>query len=128
MRSMTTSMKLAVPTMGKGGLEAQRSGHFGQCDCFTIIDIKDGVLGEVSVLDNPPHEEGGCLRPVNLLGEAGVGAIVAAGMGMRPLMGFNEAGITVYFDNQNPEVGKAAELVAQGKSPVMSTDNACSHH
>lgn len=125
---MSEIIKLAVPTMGAAGLEAQRAGHFGHCDCFTLIDIVDGEITGTSSIDNPPHEEGGCLRPVGLLADAGADAIVAAGMGMRPLMGFNQAGITVYFDNETPCVGDVAKLVAAGSVPVMSADNACNHH
>lgn len=121
-------MKLAVPSMGKGGLEAERSGHFGRCDCFTLVDIVDGKVTKTSVLQNPPHEEGGCLRPVSLLSAQGVDAIVAAGMGGRPLMGFNQEGITVYFENKTPKVGETVALVAEGKAPVMSVDQACNHH
>ena len=122
-----TAIKLAVPTMGAAGLDAERSGHFGHCDCFTIVTIVDGEITEVDALDNPPHEEGGCLRPVSLLHDAGVDAIVAAGMGMRPMMGFADAGITVYFENQTPNVGKVAELVAAGQVPTMGPENACHH-
>lgn len=121
-------MKLAVPTLGKAGLDAERSGHFGQCDVFTLITIENGELGEVKEIVNPPHSEGGCLAPVNLLKEAGATAIVAAGMGMRPLMGFNEAGITVYFENQTPNVGEAAEKVASGTVPIMAPEQSCQHH
>lgn len=122
------TLKLAVPTMGEARLASERSGHFGHCDCFTIIEITDGEVANTSALANPPHEEGGCLRPVGLLADAGVDAIVTAGMGMRPLAGFNQAGITVYFENQTPNVGDVAKLVAAGAVPVMSADNACSHH
>lgn len=125
---MGKTYKLAVPSLGEGGLDAERSGHFGQCDCFTIVDIVDGKLTEVSILDNPPHESGGCLRPVQLLADQGVDAIIAAGMGGRPLAGFNEANITVLFENQTPNVGKAATLAAEGDLPVMSLDQACNHH
>lgn len=121
------TIKLAVPTMGAAGLDAERSGHFGHCDCFTIIDIADGEITEVSALDNPPHEEGGCLRPVALLHDAGVDAIVAAGMGMRPMMGFADAGITVYFENRTPNVGEVAKMVAAGEVPTMGPENACHH-
>lgn len=124
-----STIKLAVPTMGKAGLDAQRAGHFGHCDCFTVVTIEDGkVADEVTVVENPPHEEGGCLRPVNLLAGEGVDAIVAAGMGARPLMGFNQAGITVYFDNTHPAVGDAARAVAAGEAPVMDPSQACQHH
>ncbi len=125
---MSETLKLAVPTMGEAGLESERSGHFGHCDCFTIVDIEGGEIKQVSALANPPHEEGGCLRPVTLLHDAGVQAIVAAGMGMRPLMGFAQAGITVYFDNTTPNVGDVAKLVAAGQVPTMSPEHACQHH
>ena len=121
------TMKLAVPTMGAAGLDAQRAGHFGHCDCFTVATITDGEIGEVAAVDNSPHEEGGCLRPVRLLADAGADAILAAGMGMRPLTGFAEAGITVYFENETPGVGDAARKVAAGGVPVMGPENACHH-
>lgn len=122
---MSETMKLAVPTLGKAGLDAQRSPHFGRCDCFTVVEITDGKVGEVSEIANPPHEEGGCLRPVGILSDAGVDAIVAAGMGMRPLMGFNQAGITVYYEANTPRVGDVVDLVIAGKVPVMSTNEVC---
>ena len=75
---MGETLKLAVPTMGAADLASERSGHFGHCDCFTIVDIEDGEIKGTSELANPPHEEGGCLRPVGLLADAGVDAIVAA--------------------------------------------------
>ena len=40
-------------------------------------------------------------------------------MGMRPMMGFNDAGITVYFENQTPNVGEVAKLVAAQKARVV---------
>lgn len=120
-------MKLAVPSMGEGGLDAVRSGHFGHSDCFTVVDIEDGDIKGVSIVANPPHESGGCLRPVSILSDAGADAIVAAGMGMRPMQGFAQAGITVYFDNQTPNVGDVAKLAAAGELPVMGAEHACHH-
>lgn len=125
---MSETMKLAVPTLGAAGLEGERSGHFGHCDCFTIVDIDDGEIKGASSVDCPEHVEGGCLRPVNALAEVGVTAIVAAGMGMRPLMGFNQVGIAVLYDTTEPNVGKVAEMVAQGRVPIMTPDSACNHH
>ncbi|MGI6220848.1 MAG: NifB/NifX family molybdenum-iron cluster-binding protein [Coriobacteriales bacterium] len=120
-------MKIAIPTIGKGGLGAERSGHFGHCDVFSIVEISDGKVVGISELENPPHEEGGCTRPVKLLYEAGIDGIVAAGMGMRPMRAFADAGISVYYDTQTPNVGDVARLVAAGKVPVMTPENACRH-
>lgn len=124
---MTQSLKLAVPTMGEAGMESERSGHFGHCDVFTIVDIADGQVTAVGEIANPPHEEGGCLRPVGLLAAEGVNAIVAAGMGMRPMMGFNQAGIKVFFDNAHPKVADAVAAVIAGEAPEMTADQACHH-
>lgn len=119
---------LAVPSNGQGGLEAQRSGHFGRCDCFTVVDIENGAVVGSRVIANPPHEEGGCLRPVNLLAGEGVNALIVGGIGGRPLAGFNDAGITVYFDNQIPTVGAIAELVAVGSVNIIDPSFVCGGH
>ena len=37
--------------MGAAGLNAERSGHFGHCDCFTVVDIVDGVAVSYTHLD-----------------------------------------------------------------------------
>ncbi len=120
-------MKIAIPTMGEGGLSCERSDHFGHCDCFTIVTVEDGAVTGTEILDNPPHGEGGCMRPVSLLADAGVDAIVAAGMGMRPMAGFAQAGITVYFENETPGVGDVAQMAAAGTLPVMGEEHACHH-
>ena len=119
---------LAVPSNGEGGLDAERSGHFGRCDCFTVVEIADGAIIGARIVANPPHEEGGCLRPVNLLAGEGVNALVVAGIGGRPLAGFNDAGITVYFDTQIPVVRGIAERVAAGTVEVIDPSYVCGGH
>lgn len=119
---------LAVPSNGQGGLDAERSGHFGRCDCFTVVEIEDGAIVGTRIVANPPHEEGGCLRPVNLLAGQGVNALVVAGIGGRPLAGFNDAGITVYFDTQIAQVQAIAELVAAGSVGVIDPSAVCGGH
>jgi predicted Fe-Mo cluster-binding NifX family protein len=125
---MSERMVLAIPTLGEGGLEGERSAHFGHCDCFTVLDIVDGEISDVRVVPNPPHVEGGCLRPVGLLAAEGVSALLAGGMGPRPLAGFNEAGIDVYFENQTPSVREAVTLLIEGGVQRMDALNTCGHH
>lgn len=119
---------LAVPTMGEGGIDCQRSGHFGRCDCFTVVEIEDDEVVEVRVVDNPPHADGGCLTPVNLLSSHGVNALVVAGIGGRPLAGFNDAGITVYYDDQLPIVADAVAALMSGAMEVIDPSYVCGGH
>jgi len=122
------SMVLAVPSMGEGGLEGERSGHFGHCDCFTLVEIVDGAIAVVRIVENPSHEEGGCLRPVNLLASLGVHALIVAGMGARPLSGFEAAGIKVFFEDATPGIGEAVQLVLAGDLTVMDSRHVCGGH
>ena len=60
-------VRIAVPSALPGGLEAEVGAHFGHCDLYTIIDVENGTVSQVSTLPNVPHEQGGCMAPVNHL-------------------------------------------------------------
>ena len=120
-------MKFAIPSEKPGGLEAQRSEHFGHCDVFTVIKLQDGTVEDITVIDNAPHGKGGCVAPVNLLKDAGVEAIVVMGMGARPMQGFSEAGIDVYYAHKNgvSDVRTAVEKMSEGGLPIMHPSQSC---
>lgn len=127
---MTERIRIALPSIGEGGLDAERSGHFGHCDCFTLIDVVDGVIESVTTIENPPHEEGGCLRPVNLLASHDVHALIVAGMGARPLQGFQDAGIRVFYEASTPHIGTVVQMAITDGLPEMDARNVCGggHH
>ncbi len=125
---MSETTVLAIPSVGTGGLEGERSGHFGRCDVFTLVELgADGVVG-VRVIDNPPHAEGGCLRPVELLASHGVHALVVAGMGARPLAGFRDVGIEVYFDDVTLGIGDVVARVLRREVEPMDDRFVCGGH
>jgi predicted Fe-Mo cluster-binding NifX family protein len=65
--------------------------------------------------------------PVKILHAAGVDAIVVGGMGARPMQGFAEVGIKVYFANRDvvPSVGAVIDQLAANQLPVMHTNQVC---
>ena len=117
--------RIAIPSMEKGGLEGVRSGHFGHCDVFTLVDVENGEIKEVSTLANQEHVQGGCMVPVNLLAGANVNALIVGGIGMRPLMGFRNVGIDVYYDAQRPEIKPVVEDLIAGDLPIIGDDQVC---
>jgi predicted Fe-Mo cluster-binding NifX family protein len=121
----TPTRIIAVPSLSPGGLEADRSGHFGHCDFFTLVEVGGDSATKVTVVENAPHHEGGCLDPVNLLASLGVTEIVVGGMGARPLALFGDMGITVYADQELPTVGEVVDALLQGLVPVMSAMQVC---
>ena len=62
-------MLIAVPSDTTDGLDAVISEHFGHCAAFTLVTVTDDAVGEVSILENSGHDEGGCMTPVTLLKE-----------------------------------------------------------
>ena len=119
------SFIVAFPSEQPGGLEARLSMHFGHSEMFTLLTVDEGQVKEVKAVPGIPHEHGGCLAPVGFLAEQGVKALVAGGMGMRPLMGFNQAGIEVLHNSGLPTVGQAAEAFIEGKLPRFGQDQTC---
>jgi len=91
-------IKIAFPTEDDQGLKDILSPHFGHCYSFTIVswDPDTKTVKNVEVIQNQGHVEGGCMNPVMTLKNKGVQAIVVGGIGMRPLMGFWQVGITPY--------------------------------
>jgi len=117
--------RIAIPSMGPGGLDGQRSGHFGHCDVFTMVDVENGEIREVSTVPNQSHVQGGCMVPVNLLADHNVKALIVGGIGMRPLMGFKQVGINVYYDAARPEIRPVVEDLISGKLPEIGDDQVC---
>jgi predicted Fe-Mo cluster-binding NifX family protein len=122
----THAARVAVPSEYPGGLAAQRSGHFGRADCFTIVEIDGGRLGEVTVLQNMPHTEGGCMAPVMLLAQQKVDAIVVGGIGGRPLAGFKQVGIAVHAGS-GETVEESVRAFAHDLLPTVDPGTACRH-
>jgi predicted Fe-Mo cluster-binding NifX family protein len=46
-------VKIAVPTKSYGGLEDSVSEVFGKAKTFTIVEVENGQIGSVHVIDNP---------------------------------------------------------------------------
>lgn len=123
-----SSLTIAIPSNNPGGLEAEMGAHFGHCEIFTLVEIDGKEVKQISTLENPPHQEGGCLAPVGRLAEHKVNVMLAGGMGMRPLMGFQNAGISVFHAPGFNNVGEALDAFKSGKLTPFSTEFTCKSH
>ncbi len=80
-------MKFAVP-MANGKLTA----HFGHCQKFALIDVKNLQIVNQEECVPPPHEPG--VLP-QWLHELGTDVVIAGGMGHRAISLFDQSGIKV---------------------------------
>lgn len=119
------STLIAVPSVSPGGLEAALMPHFGHCDVFTLVEMDENGIKNVSTLPNMPHEHGGCLAPVQYLAGKGVAVMLAGGMGMRPLQAFQQNGIKVLFAGTDGTVGQAVKGFSEGKLAEFGDNGLC---
>jgi len=116
---------IAVPSAAPGGLDAPLGAHFGHCDLYTLVAVENNTVKKVDVVPNVPHQQGGCMAPVQYLAAKGANKLIAGGMGFRPLMGFNQVGIDVYFGGDFQTVGNAVQALIDGKLPQFSQEHTC---
>ena len=118
-------MLIAIPSDSSEGLDSTISEHFGHCGAFTLVEMAGKEIGEVTILPNGGHEQGGCMAPVQLLKEKGVEILVAGGMGQRPLAGFQQVGIAVHSKQDAQTVRDAVGLFIDGGCPAFDETQTC---
>ncbi|MBT8338667.1 MAG: dinitrogenase iron-molybdenum cofactor biosynthesis protein [Desulfatitalea sp.] len=116
---------IAIPSEHPGGLNASLGAHFGHCDMYTLVTVEGGSVADVSTIPNVPHQQGGCMAPVQYLAGKGVQRLIAGGMGLRPLMGFNQVGIEVYYGAGASTVGEAVQAAIEGRLVQFQQEHTC---
>jgi len=110
-------MRVAIPTEN-----GQICPHFGHCEVFTVVDLdpETNAVGEVSILNPPPHKRG--VIPA-WLHQLGCTHIIAGGMGGRALALFEQYGIHVVSGAPSMQVDDAVSALIEGK--LTSGANPC---
>ncbi|MFZ5449901.1 MAG: iron-sulfur cluster carrier protein MrpORP [Thermodesulfobacteriota bacterium] len=111
------TFKVAIPLA-----EGRLCNHFGHCEQFAVIQVKEGLINGKELHTPPPHEPGVLPR---WLGDLGVNLILAGGMGQRALSLFAERGIKVITGSPNQE----PEALVQGylSGALINGPNVCDH-
>ena len=120
-------MKIAIPSETDEGLSSVRSGHFGHCAYFTLVDIEDGEIKNVEAVKNVDHDEFGCGGVIEYALGLGIEAILVAGMGVPPFTRFTQGGVAVYIDQEVPYVQDVVDKFIKGDIPRMQPGQACRH-
>jgi predicted Fe-Mo cluster-binding NifX family protein len=107
---------------------AKRGAHFGKAPFYVIVDIENGQIKDVDFVQNPGHAGGACGNAVMNIKNLGADVLIVAGIGGRPLMGFKELGIKVYFDDTSPTVEETINKFLNGEIEEIKPENVCGIH
>lgn len=110
-------MKVAIST-DQGNVSA----HFGRCQSYTIIEIKEGQTLSREEIPNPGHQPG--FLP-QYLSDMGVNCIIAGGMGPRAQGLFAQQNIDVLTGIQGPVDEIINKFIQQ---ELEAGDDLCGHH
>lgn len=117
--------KIAIPSMNDSGLESDVCYHYGSCEYFTIVDVKDKDIESVKTISNlSPEIEHNCAAPSKILESNNVNAVLVAGIGGRPLMSLAEKNIKV-FAGITGKVSNAVEDYNNGLLQELSMNGTC---
>lgn len=121
-------MRLAIPSETNLKMESDRSGHFGHAPYFTVVTFdKDMNITQVEAMKNVDHDQVGCGGVINFVANQKFDAILAAGIGARPVQVFSAAGTKVYIDTTAQNVGDAVKLFVEGKVHEVTPADVCQH-
>jgi predicted Fe-Mo cluster-binding NifX family protein len=118
-------MRIAIPSEAPGGIQAAVSDHFGHCAAFTVVEVDGTGLASLTVIPNPDHQSGDCLAPLRLLQEARTDVLVVSGIGRRPLVAVERAGIDVGSSEGAQTVADVVELIRRGRFRRIDARNIC---
>lgn len=122
-----SDITLAIPSETDTGLTGTRSDHFGHCPVFTLVDVQDNKANNIRTVSNIAHGAGGCMKPVAMLAENGVNAMVVAGIGRGPFQKMQQHGIEVYFANLQdyPDIQTTVQGFIDGTLPSFQHEQLC---
>ena len=111
------TMKIAIPTAG-----TKLCAHFGKCETFTFVDV-DNETKEVLNVEAKAPDEGVSCQSAGWIASQGANIVIAGGMGGRPMMAFEEAGVKVITGCRELPID---EIVAKFlDNSLESGENAC---
>jgi ATP-binding protein involved in chromosome partitioning len=89
------SIKIAVATEGKGGLDAPVSAHFGRCPFYTVVEVVGDEIIEATAVENPHYDSHTPGAVPQFIVSLRTDAMLAGGMGPRAVQILESAGVCV---------------------------------
>ncbi len=121
-------MRLIFPTNEDIGYLSKRGAHFGKAKFYTIITLKNGLIDNVEVLQNPGHDAGGCGDAITNIMSLKPDVLIVSGIGQSPAKGFSNVGLAVYFDKDSLTVNDSIDKFLQDKLQTIGSSGTCSTH
>ncbi len=119
--------KLIVATENQDGINAPLAEHFGRAPYFTIVELDNNEVSNVSTVKNVSEHVGGTGSPHDYITQLQPKALIVYGMGPRGIMAFQSAGIEV-LKASGSTVKEVVEAYKQGILEELTEGCPHAHH
>lgn len=119
--------KLIVATENQDGINAPLAEHFGRAPYFTIVELDNNEVSNVSTVKNVSEHVGGTGSPHDYITQLQPKALIVYGMGPRGIMAFQSAGIEV-LKAIGSTVKEVVEAYKQGILEELTEGCPHAHH
>jgi predicted Fe-Mo cluster-binding NifX family protein len=117
-------MKVALPTMGRLGLDEEVAEHFGKAPYYTIVDTETMAT---EILANEFEHAGGHGRPTHEMVRKGVKVVICHGLGPRAVQVLRENGVDAYIGASGKVSGAISEW-GRGRLQRAPAEGTCKGH
>ena len=122
---------VAIPSMGKGGLNDNMSPRFGRCASFTFVELENNEIKAVKTVPNPAlNAMGGAgVQATQIIGNNDANAVIVGFLGPNAANGLKALNIKIFqAPKEAISIKEVINLYIQGKLQTMNTSNVASHH
>jgi predicted Fe-Mo cluster-binding NifX family protein len=117
-------MKIIIPSAEQGGLDDGLASHFGRCPVFTVVEVENGKVKDVGVVENPYFEQHMPFAVPGFLATLKPDLVICSGVGPRAIDELERLGIKFIYGCE----GKVGEVIdAYLKDKLELKGNVCEH-
>jgi predicted Fe-Mo cluster-binding NifX family protein len=121
---------IAIPSVGKGGLNDEICPRFGRCTSFTFVELEKNEITAVKTIPNHAiNAMGGAgVQATQIVGNNGANFVIVGFLGPNAANALRALNIKIlHFLDEKMTVKEVLDLYIEGKLQEISSPNVASH-
>ena len=116
MKNLSENNIIAVSSSQPGGLEAQVDGRFGRCPFFTLVEVIDGSIKQLEVVENGGMNAmgGAGMQAAQLVGNKKANVVITGHLGPNAYTALSSLGMKMIIGATGMTVKQAVEAFLNG--------------
>ncbi len=122
---------VAIPSIGKGGLNDEMCPRFGRCSSFTFVELDNKEIVAIKTIPNHAvNAMGGAgVQATQIIGNNGANIVIVGFLGPNAANGLRALNIkALHYQGENMLIKNVINQYLEGKLREITSPNVGSHH